>query len=125
MADITWLPTPTADNANAAANYLKLTGSGKAAKKMAAKLLTQDPQTYQAKDILRAAGATPSDPANPQVAKYLNLVSLGTPIAPVFLVRGNAAKNQPLQIADGFHRISAAYSLDPTTQVACQITKPC
>ncbi len=76
---------------------------------------------YQGKDILRASGlpALPLD--NVHVASDLAKVQAGRALSPVLLVRGDAENGVSLQIADGYHRVCAAYHLDENTDVPCRI----
>jgi hypothetical protein len=70
---------------------------------------------WMAKDILRAAGLPPRRPKqSAEVAEKVKQVRRGTPISPVLLVGGI---REYLVIADGYHRVSAAYRVDEGTLV--------
>lgn len=63
----------------------------------------------RANDILRASGLEPAPLDDPGVVKDLIKVVEGEPLSPV-LVLGGAGETD---IADGFHRVSLVYRLDP------------
>jgi hypothetical protein len=71
---------------------------------------------YKAKDILRASGLPLLPVDNKHVASDLNKVKSGKKLSPVLLVRG-----EPLQIADGYHRVCASYHIDENTDIPCRI----
>jgi hypothetical protein len=65
---------------------------------------------WAAKDILRAAGLPPLKPKRSvETAEKLTKINEGVPISPVLLIAG--IRHQ-LVIADGYHRVSAAYRVD-------------
>jgi hypothetical protein len=71
---------------------------------------------YKAKDILRASGLALLPEDNKHVASDLNKVESGKKLSPVLLVRG-----EPLQIADGYHRVCASYHIDENADIPCRI----
>ncbi len=81
----------------------------------------ETPVHYKAKDLLRAARLSLLTPDDPHVASDLAKVADGKKLSPVLLVRGRAAKDVPLTVADGHHRICASYHLDEDEDVACRI----
>jgi hypothetical protein len=44
-------------------------------------------------------------------------------LAPVLLVRGDMAKNVPLVIADGYHRICAICYYDEDAPISCRVVQ--
>jgi hypothetical protein len=112
------------DDLKDAINFISLIKKPRKAKKLIARLVKKDLVTFKAKDILRAAKLQPLPPDDVDVIRKLDAIKAGTPIPPVFLLRGNSAANRPLLIADGYHRVSAAFALDPTTDVQAQIIHP-
>jgi hypothetical protein len=48
-------------------------------------------------------------------------VRAGHPLSQVLLVRGDARTGSPLVIADGYHRVCAAYHLDYNIAVPCRV----
>jgi hypothetical protein len=71
---------------------------------------------YKAKDILRASALQLLPTDNKHVAADLAKVHSGKKLSPVLLVRG-----EPVQIADGYHRVCASYHLDENTDIPCRI----
>lgn len=73
--------------------------------------------TRRANDILRAARLDPAPLTDPGVLKDLIKVARGEKLSPVLLV------NQPLgvEIADGYHRVSLVYALDPFGDVPLRL----
>ncbi len=51
----------------------------------------------------------------------LKKMILGTPLSPVLIVRGDLLSNDPLTIADGYHRICASYHLSEKTYIPCKV----
>jgi hypothetical protein len=65
---------------------------------------------WAANDILRAAGLPPLKPKqSAEVAEKLKRIKRSTPISPILAVGG---LRECLVIADGYHRVSAAYRID-------------
>jgi hypothetical protein len=116
-----WKHDPEEHDFPAAGDYLRLLIDDVRVKSLV-KALRKAPATHQlAKDILRAAGLPllPSD--NPHVASDLVKIREGTALSPVLLVRGNLLTGQPLQIADGYHRVCASYHTDENTDIPCRV----
>jgi hypothetical protein len=65
--------------------------------------------TRRANDILRASGLAPAPLDDPGVVKDLMKIIAGKSLSPV-LVLGGVGQSD---IADGFHRVSLVYRLDP------------
>jgi hypothetical protein len=76
---------------------------------------------WKAKDILRAAGLPLLPAGNPHVAHDLRKIHDGKALSPILLVRGNLSTGQPLQVADGYHRVCAIYHTDENTDIPCQL----
>jgi len=97
----------------AASSYLSIRfGEGKA-KKLAAELQKLPVITRRANDILRATGRTPLPLSDPGVLKDLKKVLSGEKLSPVLVAEAD--------IADGYHRISLAYALDPYAVVPLKL----
>jgi hypothetical protein len=75
--------------------------------------------TRRANDILRAAGLTPVRLDDPGVLKDLIKVIEGKPLSPVLVLQGKKGA----EIADGFHRVSLVYQLDPDADVPMKLVK--
>ena len=73
--------------------------------------------TRRANDILRASGLTAAPLDDPGVVKDLIKVIEGKPLSPVLVVGGAAGTD----IADGFHRVSLIYRLDPYGEVPLRL----
>ena len=115
-----WKSAPDEHDFPAAAKYLSLLAR-KARVKSLVKALRRAPQTHhKAKDVLRAAGLPLLPVDNPHVASDLAKIRAGTPLSPILLVRGDLVTGQPLQIADGYHRVCASYHTDENTDIPCR-----
>ncbi len=93
----------------AAARFLSISWGQEHASEIAAKLRKAPVVTRRANDILRATGHDPLPLTDPGVLKNLKKVLAGEHLSPV-LVAGS-------DIADGYHRVSLAYALDPYADV--------
>jgi hypothetical protein len=116
-----WKLDPEQHDFPAAGDYLRLLIDDAWVKSLV-KALRKAPTTHQkAKDILRAAGLPLLAVDNPHVASDLAKIREGRALSPVLLVRGNLLTGQPLQIADGYHRVCASYHTDENTDIPCRI----
>ncbi|MFZ0041247.1 MAG: hypothetical protein WAK93_08070 [Solirubrobacteraceae bacterium] len=107
-----------ADHDYAAAEaYLSLKLDDDAVKKRIKRLRKAQLTTRRANDILRAAGLTPAALDDPGVMKDLVKAIEGTPLSPVLVVSGKKRAD----IADGFHRVSLVYRIDPYTEVPMKL----
>ena len=101
----------------AAAAYLSLKLDegevDKAVKRLRNAVLT----TRRANDILRAAGLTAAPLDDPGVMKDLIKALEGRPLSPVLGVSGKKGAD----IADGFHRVSLVYRLDPYAEIPLKL----
>jgi hypothetical protein len=114
MGSVEWLDEPEDHDFDAAAQYLSLIS--RCGAEVADRFRTVKECEFYAKDILRASGLTPLTRRNEHVAKDLRKIRDGRRLSPVLLVRG-----QPLVIADGFHRVCAAYAVGENELVRCRI----
>lgn len=97
----------------AAANYLSVRCGEKRAREVAEGLRKLPLTTRRANDILRAIGRDPLPLSDPGVLKDLKKVLAGQKLSPVLVAEGD--------IADGYHRVSLAYALDPYTAVPLKL----
>lgn len=112
---ITWLAMPEHHDYAAAEDYLRLVLRPHHAEHAAQELRhARHTRPWKAKDILRAAQLQPLPADNEGVAAKLAKVQAGKKLAPALLVQREDA---PLIVADGYHRISAAHTLDESTEV--------
>jgi hypothetical protein len=114
---IKWLADVASHDYEAAEAYLSLKLDSDAVSK-ALKRLRKAPVTQRrANDILRAAGLTAAPLDDPGVMKDLVKVLEGTRLSPVLVVSSGAGAD----IADGYHRVSLAYRIDPYDEVPLKL----
>lgn len=116
-----WLPRQQAEDCAHAGEYLALLFPAPAARALAKRLAKAKVQVHPAKNILRAARATTYPANNARVRHDLGKIAKGKKLPPILLVRGDAAKDLPLIVADGMHRLSAVWHHDEAADVACCI----
>lgn len=110
---IKWAKEVAEHDYAAAEAYLSLKLPSAATAKTIARLRDAKLTTRRANDILRAAGLNPAPLDDPGVVKDLIKVIDGKRLSPV-LIAGAAAGTD---IADGFHRVSLVYRIDPYGEV--------
>jgi len=114
---IKWLPDVAPHDYAAAEAYLSLKLDSDATSK-ALKRLRKAPLTRRrANDILRAAGLSPAPLDDPGVMKDLIKVIEGTRLSPVLVV----SDGETADIADGFHRVSLVYRIDPYEEIPLKL----
>ncbi|MGC9222088.1 MAG: hypothetical protein ACP5H2_12205 [Solirubrobacteraceae bacterium] len=101
----------------AAAAYLSLKLDDDAVEKTVRRLRDAKLTSRRANDILRAAGLTPAPLDDPGVMKDLIKAVEGEELSPVLVLSGKRGSD----IADGFHRVSLVYRLDPYAVVPLKI----
>lgn len=121
MSDIQWLSAPEQHDYPAARSYLSLLLSPKEVDELISRILEAETTLYKAKDILRAAKVKALGVENRHVERDLKKIKNDEPLSPILLVRGNLSIGTLLTIADGYHRVCAAYLHDEDVEVACQI----
>jgi hypothetical protein len=97
----------------AASSYLSIRFGETRAQEASEKLQKLPVITRRANDILRATGRDPLPLSDPGVLKDLKKVLAGDELSPVLVAEGD--------IADGYHRVSLAYALDPYTDVPLKL----
>jgi hypothetical protein len=108
-----------ADHDYAAAEaYLSLKLDDDAVAKAVRKLRRAQLTTRRANDILRACGLTAVPLDDPGVMRDLVKVIEGIPLSPVLVV----SSKKSADIADGFHRVSLVYRLDPFAAIPLKLT---
>jgi hypothetical protein len=100
----------------AARAYLSLKLNPAATDKAVTRLREAKLTTRRANDILRASGLTAAPLEDPGVVKDLIKVIEGKALSPVLVVGGAGT-----DIADGFHRVSLVYRLDPYANVPLKL----
>jgi len=97
----------------AASSYLSVRFGERRAQEVSAKLQKLPVITRRANDILRATRRDALPLSDPGVLKDLKKVLAGEKLSPVLLAEGD--------IADGYHRVSLAYALDPYADVPLKL----
>jgi hypothetical protein len=110
---VKWLAKPEAHDYDAAVDYLSLLVSKKVAQAAAWDLERVGMTERKAKDILRASRLPLLAADNKDVARQLGKASL----SPILLVRTPLG----LEVADGYHRLCAAYHLDEDAEIPCKL----
>jgi hypothetical protein len=93
----------------AAASYLSIRFGESRAQEVSKKLQKLPVIQRRANDILRATQRVPLPLSDPGVLRDLQKVLAGEKLSPVLISEGD--------IADGYHRVSLAYALDPYADV--------
>ena len=114
---IKWAAEVAAHDYAAAEAYLSLTLDDEAVAKAVKRLRKTKLTTRRANDILRASGLTPAELTDPGVIKDLIKVIEGTELSPVLVL----SDKKGAEIADGFHRVSLVYQLDPFADVPLKL----
>jgi hypothetical protein len=116
-AHIKWREMVAEHDYAAAAAYLSLKFEADAVEKAVGRLRDAKLTTRRANDILRAAGLTAAPLDDPGVMKDLIKAIEGEELSPVLVLSGKRGSD----IADGFHRVSLVYRLDPYAVVPLKI----
>lgn len=101
----------------AAEAYLSLRFDQGKAGRVVAELRKAEITKRRANDILRAAGLDPAPLDDPGVIKDLIKTIEGKELSPVLVVSSAGRAD----IADGFHRVSMVYRLDPYGEVPLRL----
>ncbi len=109
VQSLKWLDDVAEHDYDAAEAYLSLKLDVESAGKVVKRLRKAPITRRRANDILRAAGLTAAPLDDPGVMKDLVKVIEGKELSPVLVVSGNADAD----IADGYHRVSLVYRIDP------------
>ena len=114
---IKWAAAVAEHDYAAAQAYLSLKLGDDALAKAVDRLRKAPLTTRRANDILRASGLTAAPPDDPGVMKDLIKAIEGEPLSPVLVL----SSKKRADIADGFHRVSLVYRLDPYTDVPMKL----
>jgi hypothetical protein len=107
-----------ADHDYAAAQaYLSLKLGEEAVAKAVQRLQKASLTTRRANDILRAAGLAAAPLDDPGVMKDLINAIEGNELSPILVLSGKRGSD----IADGFHRVSLVYRLDPFAEIPLKL----
>jgi hypothetical protein len=124
MPEVKWLDKPEDHDYPAAGDYLALIADPHAVTVLVDELRSGSIVHKKAKDILRAAQLPLLPVDNPHVASDLAKIKKGKQLSPILLVRGDYLAGQPLQIADGYHRVCASYHTDENTDIPVVLAAP-
>jgi hypothetical protein len=117
VENIRWLDDVAEHDYGAAEAYLSLKLDTEAVHKIVKRLRKAPVTRRRANDILRAAGLTAAPLDDPGVMKDLIKVIEGTDLSPVLLVRAETGAD----IADGYHRVSLVYRIDPYGEIPLKL----
>jgi hypothetical protein len=106
---ITWLGDVAEHDYDAAYNYLSLKFDEKRAAEIVDRMKKAKVTARRANDILRATGLPPLPLTDPGVRRDLLKVLGGEKLSPVLVCDQKSGAD----IADGYHRVSLAYNIDP------------
>ena len=118
---VKWLDEPEDHDYDAAAAYLSMRAEADSVGRVVAALRRADGEMRAAKDILRAARLPVLPVGNDHVKSDLGKIADGKKLSPILMVRGDATRAVPLQIADGYHRVCASYLTDENTVIPCRL----
>jgi hypothetical protein len=112
---IAWLKDVADHDYEAAYNYLSLKFGKKRATEIVDSLKKAKLTSRRANDILRATGLTPLPLTDPGVQRDLLKLLGGEKLSPVLVC------DECADIADGYHRVSLAYDIDPFMSVPLRL----
>lgn len=110
---ISWEKDVAEHDYDAAYNYLTLKFDNKRAGQIVDRLKKTKLTSRRANDILRATGLVPLPLTDPGVRRDLVKLLSGEKLSPVLVYDQEPGAD----IADGYHRVSLAYSIDPFMSV--------
>jgi hypothetical protein len=116
---VKWLQDVTDEDYQAAATYLSLIDTSANIGKTIAGLKATSIAKYKATDLLRASQLELPESDDSACRKEIKKIEKGEALSPVLLVRDVPLKK--VIIADGFHRICAAYRIDPNVVLHCKL----
>lgn len=114
---VRWLKDVEPHDFDAALAYLSLRFDERRAARMVKLLRDASVTTRRANDILRACDRPALGVEDPGVARTLRRTRRGRRLSPILVVSFHTGAD----IADGYHRVSAAYHLDPFGDVPLRI----
>ena len=117
--DIQWLPQPEDHDYPAAASYLALLRDAATVAAIIKKLQAAPMAQFKAKDIFRASQLPLLGASNSHVDKDRQKIADGQKISPILLVRDSVVGK--VIIADGYHRLCAAYLFNEDAMIPCKI----
>jgi hypothetical protein len=114
---IAWLKDVAEHDYDAAYNYLSLKFDENRASEIVDRMKKATVTTRRANDILRASGLPVLPLTDPGVQRDLLKLLSGEKLSPVLV----CDQKPGADIADGYHRVSLAYNIDPFMAVPLRI----
>ncbi len=114
---IAWLKDVADHDYEAAQNYLSLKFNEKRAGEMVDRMKKAKVTERRANDILRATGLTALPLTDPGVQRDMVKLLNGEKLSPVLVCDQKPGSD----IADGYHRVSLAYNIDPFMTVPLKL----
>ena len=114
---IAWLKDVAEHDYDAAYNYLSLKLDEKRASETVGRMKKATLIERRANDILRATSLTPLPLTDPGVQRDLLKLLNGEKLSPVLVYDQKPGAD----IADGYHRVSLAYNIDPFMSVPLRL----
>jgi hypothetical protein len=114
-----WSDEPNEHDYPAAESFLTLIYDEQSTANFVKKLKKAEVRQFKAKDIFRASGLPLLGINNSHVKVDQKKIVAGEKLSPLLLVR--QASSGRVIIADGYHRMCAAYSLDEDASIPCKI----
>jgi hypothetical protein len=114
-----WLDEPNEDDYAAAESFLNLIYDEQSSASLIKKVKKAEVLQFKAKDIFRASGLPLLGINNSHVKADQKRLVAGKKLSPLLLVRQTS--DGKVIIADGYHRLCAAYSLDEDASIPCKI----
>ena len=114
-----WLDEPNENDYAAAESFLTLIYDEQSTGQFVKKLKKAEVVRFEAKDIFRASWLPLLGINNSHVKADQKRLVAGKRLSPLLLVR--QASSGKVIIADGYHRLCAAYSLDEDASIPCKI----
>jgi hypothetical protein len=118
---LAWKKKPEAADYQGALQFLLLIYPERTARRLLRAFSTAKTVRHVAKDLLRASNLPLLTRKEAHVEEDLSRIRRGKELAPVLLIRGDMARNVPLVIADGYHRICAICFYDEDAPIACRL----
>jgi hypothetical protein len=119
LTEAAWKNRPEAQDFPNAGSYLSLIFPRGEVVRLVKALQHAKVLEHAGKDILRASRLPLLSRDDPHVIANLKKITKGKTLSPVLLVRGDGGRDLPLIVADGYHRICAAYYHNYDEPVPC------
>jgi hypothetical protein len=116
---MSWLPEPQEHDYAAAASYLTLVYDAGQIAAAVARLRDAPITQFKGKDIFRASQLSLLGVSNSHVEKDREKVRDGQSLSPLLLLKDE--QHGKVVIADGYHRLCAAYGFDVDAWIDCKI----